>query len=156
MTPSSRCVHRSHWNREMKGEGEFQNLLINGRFEISLSFFVVGSERRPKVHQNFLVVLETSTRSYRHTLSAFVRVIGSEWIRKMTGDGGRFETSSLLRFLTSVSTQFSISFQNQHYFLPGFNRLCLIVAVWLIWMFDFVLNCLVELDKEGRGSRAIV
>ena len=29
-------------------------------------------------------------------------------------DGGWFETSSLLRFLISVSTQFSFIFQNQH------------------------------------------
>ena len=39
----------------------------------------------------------------------------------MAGDDERFETSSLFRFLSSVSNQFSISFQNQHYFLPDFN-----------------------------------
>ena len=69
----------------------------------------------------------------------------------MAGEGGRFETSLLLRFLSSVSNQFLISFQNQHYFLPDLNILSLIVVVRLIWIFDFVLNCLVELEREGRG-----
>ena len=98
MKPSSRCVHGSHWIREMKGQGEFRILLLNSHFENSLPFFVVGSERRPQFHQNFLIFLETSARSYHHTLSVFVRVIGSEWIREMAGDGGRFEMSSLLQF----------------------------------------------------------
>ena len=154
MLPS--CVHGNHWIREMKGEGDFQKLLFNSHFENSLPFFVVGSERRPKVHQNFLIFLETSTRSHHHNLGAFVRVIGSERIREMAGYGGRFETSALLRFLSSVSTQFSIYFQNHHYFLPDFNRSSLIVVVWLIWMYDFVLNCLVELEREGWASRVIV
>ena len=71
----------------------------------------------------------------------------------MTEEGGRFETSSLLRFLTSVSTQFSNSFQNHHNCLPDFNIASLIVVVSLIWMFGFVLNCSVNPEREGWGSR---
>ena len=66
---------------------------------------------------------------------------------------GTFEMSSLLRFFSSVSTRFSISFQNHHYFLPNFNRASLIVFVWLIWVIDFVLNCSVELEREGLVQR---
>ena len=156
MPPSSRCVHWRHCIRVIKGEGEFRKLLLNGRFEICLPFLVIGSERCPKVHQNFLIFLVTSTRSYHYTRGAFVRLIGLEWIKEMARDGRRFETSLLLQFLSLVSNQFSISFQNHHGFLPDFNRESLIVVVWLIWMFGFVLNCLAELEREGWGSRATV
>ena len=44
ITSSSRCLHGSHWIREMKGEGKFRKFLLNGRFENSLLFFVVGNE----------------------------------------------------------------------------------------------------------------
>ena len=57
-----------------KGEGEFRKLLLNGHFESSLPFFVVGSERCPKVHQKFFIFLETLARLYHHTLGAFVGV----------------------------------------------------------------------------------
>ena len=136
MKSSSRCVYGSHWIRKMKGEGEFRILLLNGLFENSLPFFVVCSERHPKVHQNFLIFLETSSRSYHHTLSAFVRVIGPEWIREMAGDGGRFETRSLLRFLSSVSTQFTDFFPETMLLSPRLqqsilNRSCMInLDVW--------------------------
>ena len=64
-----------------KGGGKYRKLLLNGSFENSLPFFVVGSERCPKVHQKFLIFLETSTRSHHRAIGAFVRVIidGRGW-----------------------------------------------------------------------------
>ena len=51
----------------------------------SLPFFVVGSEKHQKVHHNFLIFLETSTRLYHHTLGAFVGVVESERWQERAG-----------------------------------------------------------------------
>ena len=119
-----------------KGEGEFWKLLLNGHFENSLPFFVVGSERCPKVHQKIIIFIENSERLCHYTLGAFVRVIGSE--RWQEGVGG-LKRVCCFEFFSSVLTQFAISFQDRHYFLPNFDRPSLFVV-----------------GERGTGSRLVI
>ena len=62
-----------------------RTLFLNGHFENSFPFFVIVSAKRQKFHQHFLIFLETSTRSYHHTLSAFMGVIGSKRCQERVG-----------------------------------------------------------------------
>ena len=94
----------------LSGHSEICSLTVISKN--SLSFFIIGSEKHQKVHQQILL-LETLTKPYHHVLGMFVRVIGSEkWLERVE----EFETNLLIWWFSLVLTWFLISFLNHHYF----------------------------------------
>ena len=71
-------------------------------------FFIIGSERFQNTHQNFLILLETSTRSDHYTLGAFLGATGSKRLQERASK--RFKTSSFhidSRFFSRIIIIFS-------------------------------------------------